>query len=92
MFPKIKKRVSSFLVGEDGKISKQALVSLGAFLGGGVLAGILMSKESSAHSSHGQHDNSLALEYVDSTSTASAEHVHHVSHANHGSHGSHSSY
>lgn len=86
MFPKIKKRVSSFLVGEDGKISKQALVSLGAFLGGGVLAGILMSKEASAHT---QHDNSLTLGY--SQTTATATHGHHVSHVSHGSHGSHSS-
>ena len=30
--PKIKKKVSAFLVGEEGKISKQALMKTGAIL------------------------------------------------------------
>lgn len=73
MFPKIKKRLGSFLVGEDGKISKQALVALGAFLGSGVLAGILLSKEGSAQI---QHTNDLTASY-DGGGTASATHSHH---------------
>lgn len=48
MFPKLKKRLSSFLFSEEGKISKQALVSVGSFLSTTVLASVLMSKESSA--------------------------------------------
>ena len=31
--PKIKKRISNFLASEEGKISKQSLLTIGAFLG-----------------------------------------------------------
>lgn len=40
--PKVKKRISNFIFKEEGRISKQSLVSMGAFLGGGVV-GLLNS-------------------------------------------------
>lgn len=48
MFPKLKKRLSSFLVSEEGRISKQTVISVGAFISSSVIGGILMSKDASA--------------------------------------------
>lgn len=76
MLPKLKKRITSFLVGEEGKISKQSLLSLGAFIGTGVLGGILAAKDASAQT---YHTNSLSLSY--SGGTATATHGHHSSHS-----------
>ena len=72
MLPKLKKRITSFLVGEEGKISKQSLLSLGAFLGTGVLAGILAAKDVSAG-----HTNTLTVGY--SGGEATGTHGHHSS-------------
>jgi len=70
--PKIKKRINAFLVGEEGKISKQALITTGAFIGAAVFSTIISSKPSVAdHSSHDNHGN---------------EHQSHDSHGSHGSH------
>lgn len=44
MFPKLKKKVFSFLVGEEGKISKQSLLSLSAFLGASAVVGSLSAE------------------------------------------------
>jgi len=53
MLPKIKKKISSFLLSEEGKISKQSLLSLGAFVSAAVIGGVLATKEAAA-----QHINS----------------------------------
>jgi len=71
--PKVKKRISSFLVNEEGQISKQSLISMGAFLVGGG-AGVIFSAKDvfptngdcnpgpcgydcDPHSSHSSHAN-----------------------------------
>ncbi|MFH1641597.1 MAG: hypothetical protein ABIC04_01725 [Nanoarchaeota archaeon] len=91
--PKIKKKISNYLLSEEGKISKQALLTMGAFLGGAALGGILSSQESHAinydndpsngcndltiPTSSAVHCNSLTLSY--SAGTATATHAHHAS-------------
>ncbi|MCK5449254.1 hypothetical protein KAI32_00135 [Candidatus Pacearchaeota archaeon] len=72
--PKLKKKISAFLVGEEGKISKNSLLKIG-----GVLTGL-----SSATIVAGV--NNLHLSYTDSTATA--KHGNHSSHSQHGSHSS----
>ncbi len=91
-FPKLKKKVTSYLLSEEGKISKQSLMALGAFLGGAAISSVLLAEDSTAaHSSHSSqgHSNSLSLGYVESSGTATGTHSHH---ANHSSHSSHNSY
>jgi len=55
--PKIKKRISSFIFNEEGKISKQSLISLGAFLGGSALGSILFGERANAQHTSGPHWN-----------------------------------
>ena len=74
--PKIKKKVNAFLVGEEGKISKQSLLKAGAILGAIALGSVIASKGVSAAVSH---SNSLSLGY--SGGTATATHAHHASHS-----------
>ena len=85
MIPKIQKKINSFLLSEEGKISKQSLLSLGAFMSAAVIGGILATKEAAA-----AHTNSLDVSYADPTATGT--HAHHSSHSSHGSHGSHGSH
>jgi len=88
--PELKKTLNAFLVGEEGKISKQSIIKAGVILTAvslGALKGV------AGHSSHGSsvpHSNSLgSLTYQGSTAgTASTSHSHHASHASHASHGS----
>jgi len=74
--PMLKKKVSAFLVGEEGKISKNSLLKIG-----GVLTGL-----SSAAIVAGADTNELQLTY--NSPTATATHENHTSHAQHGSHSS----
>jgi len=83
--PKLKKKISAYIMGEDGKISKQSLIAIGAFIGSAALSSLLLSDSVNAHSSHTSHGtNSLSISY--SAGTATGTHNHHSSH------GSHSSY
>jgi hypothetical protein len=66
-FPRLKKKISDFLSEEDGKITKQALVSLGAFLSTGALGTALFSNSVSADL---VHTNALGLSYSAGTGTA----------------------
>lgn len=47
LLPKIKSTISAFLVGEEGKISKQAALSLGALLTATAVAATAMAAHSS---------------------------------------------
>ena len=44
MLPKIKKKITGFLLNEEGKISKQSLLSLGSFISAAVIGGVLATK------------------------------------------------
>jgi len=46
--PKIKKKISDYLLSEEGKISKQALLTMGAILGGASIAATLLAKGADA--------------------------------------------
>lgn len=75
--PMLKKKVNAFLVGEEGKISKNSLLKIG-----GVLTGL-----SSAAMVAGGTTNELQLSFAEPTATAT-----HENHTSHSQHGSHSSY
>jgi len=78
--PNIKKSVESFLLSEEGEISKKSIVKAGLVLLLISVASASQINEASAlgHTSYGIHTS------AGSTNT-------HCSHGSHGSHGSHSS-
>ena len=78
--PKIKKNPSSFLTGEEGKISKQALMKVGTIV---AVASTLVSDDAAAHVSH----NSM-LDTAYDAGTVTATHSSAETHGSHGSHGS----
>ncbi len=69
--PKLKRKISSFLTKEDGKISKEALIKTGVLLTAAAIAN-LKSAESYCPvygGRHADHCNELSLNYADGTST-----------------------
>lgn len=84
-FPKIKKKVSSFLLGEEGKITKESLIKSGAFLGGVALSGALMAKSASAvyNHSHGPDNGNILISHPIDKTTTTISHNHHMSHSSH---------
>ena len=75
--PKIKKKISHYLLSEEGKISKQSLLTIGSILGGAILGAVASTQEVEAGWSH---INELSLNYTGGTE-ATAEHSHHGSHS-----------
>ena len=73
--PKIKKSIKSYAMNEDGKISKQALITMGAFLGAAALTGIVNSKDAVSHGNY--HTNHVTLNIIDNQ--ANGQHTHHAS-------------
>jgi len=47
-FPKVKETVASYIMSEEGKITKQSLITMGAFMGGAALAAFLEAEDVSA--------------------------------------------
>ena len=80
--PKIKKDVNAFLIGEEGKISKQSLMKAGVLLSAATIGAISESDDASAHYSH---SNTISMSY--GSWTVSSDHSNHGSHGSHGSHG-----
>jgi hypothetical protein len=70
MFPKIKKKITGFLLNEEGKVTKQSLVSLGSFLSAAVIGGVLATKSAAA-----DHTNSISTYY--SGVSVYGSHTHH---------------
>ena len=102
--PKIKKKINAFLVGEEGKISKQSLLKVGAMLGGAALGTVLSARKAYAgHSSSDStcdrceasndvcHGNLLGVTSTGATIESSHEHCIET-HSSHRSHGSHNSW
>ncbi|MCX6802533.1 MAG: hypothetical protein NT067_05495 [Candidatus Diapherotrites archaeon] len=79
--PEIKRAISSFLVEEKGSISKQKMLSVGAFLASISLLNLLPEVQAA-------HSNYFSVGW--SSGTMISKHGHHASHASHGSHDSHS--
>lgn len=101
VFPKLKRKISSFLRKEDGKISKESLVKTGILLS---LVGLSLAKtvssrcmptlsdDCSTGGCHSAHCNTLTTSFEAATVKATGTHNHsHGNHASHGSHGSHCS-
>jgi hypothetical protein len=80
-FPELKKNINSFLVGEEGKISKESILKAGVILAAATFGTI---KEASATVTH--TDSGLSVSYNSPTITGT--HTHHTSHSSHSSHGS----
>ena len=76
--PKIKKKVNDFLLGEDGKISKESLLKAGAFVAGAAVASSLMAKSASADWGH---SNTLTLTHSNDKLETTVTHSHHSSHS-----------
>lgn len=87
VLPQIKKKIAAFLLGEEGRISKRAMLKIGALLA--VPAFTMLNQKTatahSAHSSHGSHsshsshnqgwhNNSLSLSYAGGTASATHSH------------------
>ncbi len=83
--PEIKKTISAFLVGEEGKISKQSIVKAGVILSA-VSLGIVKSTSAEI-----THENTMG-ELTYQGGVASTGHAHHASHSAHSAHSSHGSH
>ena len=103
--PRIKKRIGAFLLGEEGKISKQSLLKTGIIIGSLAVATTLAAKSTLAHSNHYNancacgaasggacHDNGMSPPNYNQP-TIRVQHGHcSERHSNHSSHSSHSSH
>jgi hypothetical protein len=87
MLPKVKKKITGFLLSEEGRMPKQSIMALGSLISSAVIGGILATKSAGAQTAH---VNSLTIDYTSPTATAS--HTHHASHSSHNSHSSHDSH
>ena len=82
--PKIKKKINAFLIGEEGKISKESLLKTSMVVTALALGSAIASSNTSAAAN--LHTNNLAMKSYGSTAFKGV-HSHHASHASHGSHG-----
>ena len=82
LIPQVKKDIYSFLSEEDGRITKQALLTVGSLLGFGALATIIGSNPVMA-----SHSNSMTLAHTGTY--ASGTHQHHSTHNTHSTHATH---
>ena len=93
-FPKIKKKVNAFLLGEEGKISKESLIKTGAILG--IVALGTLKSVHAWHSSVGgkfDHINDMGFERTSAESVKGVHEneLHAQAHTSHSSHSSHCS-
>jgi len=86
IIPRLKKKISSFVLGEKGTISKHSMASIGTFVGTIVASGLLSAKDVDAAAI------TISSSEDGVTSTVTGTHSHHSSHSSHGSHGSHSNH
>lgn len=74
-FPKLHKKINAFLIGEEGKISKETLFKTGVFASSMALAALLSAQGAQACA----HSNSLTLSA--SGSGVTGGHAHHCNSA-----------
>ena len=87
--PKLKKKVSSFLTKEDGKISKENLIKAGVLLSAVAIASLKATEAGHSDSHRNTHTNNLGLTKIDEGAEGTHSHAAHNNHSNHSSHGSH---
>ena len=98
--PKLKKKISSFLTKEDGKISKENLIKAGVLLSAVAIISLKGTEAAHSDSHYNAPDvNDVGTQYSPTQALGShgqetghnqhASHSSHGSHASHGSHGSH---
>ena len=75
--PEIKKKISSYLTLEDGKITKEAIMTIGAFVTSAAASAAILSKAVSAG-----HTNKVTVDYKQESEIAIGKHTHHSSHSN----------
>ena len=80
-FPGLKKTIDDFIEDDDGNITRDRLVSVGAMV---MVMGILMGM--SADAGHGSHQSHSSVSYI----RGHSDHSDHGSHTSHDSHTSHS--
>ncbi|MEA3430463.1 MAG: hypothetical protein U9R08_04275 [Nanoarchaeota archaeon] len=96
VFPKIKRKVNSFLRNEEGKISKEKIIKAGVLLSivaigtaKSAKADCVSSLNANTGGTHTNHCNSpVDVVYDSAAITATGTHGH-ATHSNHASHGSH---
>jgi len=77
-FPVLKKKLSSFVRCEEGKISKDSIVYVGSIAAAFAVGAALSSKEAAAHNHVCTHTNNLEIRFANSQLTAI--HSHSVAH------------
>ena len=79
-FPKVKKKLSSFMQDEKASISKQSLLSLGTVLSTTTFMSLMSAEAGAWHSSGSgctnDHQNNMHLSYDQATSRVTATHKH----------------
>ncbi|MFH0977844.1 MAG: hypothetical protein V1837_00945 [Candidatus Woesearchaeota archaeon] len=80
VFPRAKRNISSFLLSEEGKISKQSLIAVGSVLSAFAVASALAASQAAAHSNACTHTNGLSFSF--SNSGLKAMHNHSITLAN----------
>ena len=88
---RLEKKLSAFLLGEEGKITKQSVISVGALVGTSALLGGMAEAHTSSITSNYEPTNYMVTGSHGSHSAHSAHSVH-ASHGSHGSHGVHSAH
>ena len=95
--PKIKKKVNAFLVGEEGKISKESLIKTGAVLTMFALGSIKSANAGcpvGRGNGHFDHCNDMRFQRTSNEPSVVAgthrNEMHNNGHSSHNSHGSHS--
>ena len=94
-FPKIKKKVNAFLVGEEGKISKESLIKTGALLTMFAIGALKSAKAvcpENRNNGHYDHCNKITFQrkYGETVATGQHQNVDYSNnHSSHSSHGSH---
>ena len=82
--PIIKKKVNAFLVGEEGKISKESIMKVGLILGASAIGTAIAAKKADAGATHINN-----LTFNNKMTQVEIGHTHHASHSSHASHASH---
>lgn len=88
--PQLKKKVSSFLTKEDGKISKEKLIKTGVIIGALAVASATVAAGHSSRPAFNTHTNQMSISGETTPGTATGIHSHNIQTTPHSSHSQHS--